>query len=520
MAKTRISVYLIKQEYTDYESIVKTDACQNIQVVDGIGTLYSKMSYTKSPAWTREVFGNSIDATHLITASASAVFLVPYVMEDSERIFALTFGFGYTLLIQNSIEERFGLKTALNMADSNSLRKVSRTTVAGNALKADEQLPKKSSISDFTLDIQRDLLDGVTVAADDDGIFSGNVKGADSFSASVEINMQNIKEILAKLYSLYRSDSYKKSFDWIDRISYVKSSETEEALNALAVELIRQGSPDIWMAVPEIVNWEMVSGFSIAGSNETYPDILIGDVLSTLKEPLSSFDQLKKRKIRMVGSNAGDVLETWTADKCLFGELEYRGKQYCINGGKWYLIDSDFAAQINKAYDQTTTSSLPFPDCPNEMDEKEYNALLANEGGSTRALMDAKNITYGGGRSKVELCDVLTDQGCFIHVKHYSGSATLSHLFSQGLVSAELMKMDEGFRRKANEKLVEAAPDFGFDLTREGLQEVIFGIITKDTANRPNIPFFSKVTFDYVASHLKMMGINVSIKAIHKTAAE
>ena len=130
-------------------------------------------------------------------------------------------------------------------------------------------------------------------------------------------------------------------------------------------------------------------------------------------------------------------------------------------------------------------------------------------------LMDAKNIPFGGSWSKVELCDVLMDTGRFIHVKHYSGSAVLSHLFNQGLVSAELMTEPE-FRAKASKKLAELAPGFGMDLNNGSVAEVVFGIITKDNADRPNIPFFSKVTYDHVASRLRMMNVNVSIKSIHK----
>lgn len=59
--------------------------------------------------------------------------------------------------------------------------------------------------------------------------------------------------------------------------------------------------------------------------------------------------------------------------------------------------------------------------------------------------MDAKVIYYGGGYSSIEVCDVLSKNGELIHVKRHNGSATLSHLFNQGLVSGELIREDRSF---------------------------------------------------------------------------
>lgn len=54
--------------------------------------------------------------------------------------------------------------------------------------------------------------------------------------------------------------------------------------------------------------------------------------------------------------------------------------------------------------------------------------------------MDRQLISYGGGASRIEFCDVLSDSGQRIHVKQYSGSSVMSHLFNQGLVSASIEK--------------------------------------------------------------------------------
>lgn len=163
-------------------------------------------------------------------------------------------------------------------------------------------------------------------------------------------------------------------------------------------------------------------------------------------------------------------------------------------------------------------SSFEFP--PYEKDEQgegAYNERVCNEDSDSRILMDQRFIMHGGANSKFELCDILVRDGLFIHVKRYSGSATLSHLFNQGLTTAELVRSDSSFLKKVNERIVEVQGEGReYKITSSQPDEVVFGIITKDTQELPEIPFFSKITFCAVKRHLEMMNIKVTIAAIPK----
>ena len=64
------------------------------------------------------------------------------------------------------------------------------------------------------------------------------------------------------------------------------------------------------------------------------------------------------------------------------------------------------------------------------------------------AVMDRKNIRYGGGASRIEFCDLFINKRTLLHVKRYGGSSAMSHLFSQGVVSATLFLQDRDFRQK------------------------------------------------------------------------
>ena len=70
----------------------------------------------------------------MFTASAKAIFLVKINVKEKgkkkKRIFALAFGYGRNLLKPGVWEERFGLKTALNVIDLEKLRSINKKNMS------------------------------------------------------------------------------------------------------------------------------------------------------------------------------------------------------------------------------------------------------------------------------------------------------------------------------------------------------------------------------------------------------
>lgn len=514
--KTKLTVYLIKEDITNIDEIIKPDSYDNQESIGDQSRFFSKRSNAKEPKWVRTFFKNGIDSTYLQGASASGALLMPVDIDGEFRIFVLSFGYGHNMISRDAIEARFGLITALNLASSASLRAIKGSTVAGTARKTREQLPLQSNIDEFSLDIERDLLEGVTIKTKSDSLINGTATGADSLTISVAEDIDSIEDFLRKVFSIYRSDDYKESFGWIDRIAEVKNPSIINALERKAVELLNDRSTELWLAVPEVIPWEEIEGFQIVRDLAIHDDILTEDVLKTLPNPLEDFASLKNRYIRMIDSNGVTVRAKWRASQCLYGEFQLNGQQYCVNNGKWYVIDKDYVSQINNAYDQINISSIQFPDCSHEQKEADYNKLFAEQDESSRILMDAKNISLGGGRSKIELCDVLLTNGSFVHIKVYSGSPALSHLFNQGYVSSQLVRADASFVNKAQKKIDESNSQLHYILSQDSVKEVVFGIISKDDAKKPAIPFFSKITLEETRKRLTSMNIKMSIRAIKK----
>ncbi len=527
MAKTNVSIYLAKEGKTHDDIVLglahtrtsgkKSKPTPLSQEIPGVGTLYYRETLTRAPEWVGSFFRNEIDETAFRTASSAAVLL----MEVRGRTMALTFGNGRFLLDTAATEERFGLRVLLNSCEEGCFRKVNSTTIAGNASKVAEQMPRRSKFSDFSLDSITDTLDKVVATPQDDDLFSGTMTGDDKLSFVTDGDMRTIAKQLDCILDRYESSAYKEKYPWVDYVVPVSDKEAKRRLEDKAVSLLNARSKDLWTAPPELIeSWDRIAGFKWPGCNgELMPDVLVEDVLSTIGD-LTDFNQLKNKYVEaMDKEDISHHLYRWSIAKCLCGEIDLDGEQYCTSAGKWYRISQDYAKRVNEDYDNSPCfDNRGFPECEGEPEGK-YNQRLADSN-PDYLLMDAKTIAYGYRQSSIELCDVLAGNDTFIHVKHYCGSATLSHLFNQGLNSAELVSSDPTFVEKANVKIRKQPGSGGHEIETKCVRTVVYAIICDEPASPPRIPFFSRITYNRVAKTLGAMGIDCRICAIRRPKKE
>lgn len=232
---------------------------------------------------------------------------------------------------------------------------------------------------------------------------------------------------------------------------------------------------------------------AIVGRPEQEPDEVDDPILRRTIKRLSAGDHavdlewLKNSNILLVSAASDDVVgRPWPAYKCIYAEIEIGGAMHVLNAGKWFQVAGDFTALVNADFEDT-------PECPIELPEYRHGNENLYNLDVTAALpgshcMDADLIMHGGGQSRIEFCDVLTPDRTLFHVKRYSGSAQLSHLFSQGVVSAELLLSDAEFRRKLNDKLPDAHKLADINARPDPAQ---YEVVLSSSANRPTHSTFS-----------------------------
>jgi len=520
MAKINsVSIFLIKTEFSDFDEIIRDDiiGIKSFEI-DELGSIYYVNSNIYPPSWASSFFLNHEALLgKLFNSSSKATLLIRMIFDDEERIFAIVFGRGGSLINDLTIEDRFGLKTALNLIGEKNIRNISKTVIGGSQKNTIEQMPKQSTIEEFEIDIDTDLVNKVTGKVSDGKFIKGTVTGSDSLLVKHPVDVSNIKEFLENIYVSYLSNEYLSNFDWIDRVKIVKDKSLIKFLDQHLVLELNSTSNQFWMAVPEIIDWDFVNGFRIGGlRDQIYDDIYIEEVLISIRNPLTLIDQLKNKHIYLVDLNDQETL-TWSAYKCLYGEVSYDGHSYCINNGKWYEIDLDYASRIEKQYMDSHMSDIDFIEYTSGVKEEDYNLDLVNSNIDKFICLDRKLIQLGNKHNSIEICDVLSKNNQLIHVKKYAGSSVLSHLFNQGYVSATLLKKgDSSFIQQANEKVSELTSENSFIFESNKKYEIVFGIISKESNSIPNIPFFSKISFCNIRDKLSLYGFDCSIKSIKK----
>lgn len=514
MSKNKLSILLIKKN-TPADMIIKQQDGIHYEQIAGCG-FYYKHSFTSIPKWVEKFFNNQLACSErLKTTSSAGVLLVERSYENERRTFAVCFGYGRSLLVPASIEERFGLITTLNTVNPQELRSLDISRLDTNALKNRIQSSKLAAVADFEFDVEKSLLRQATGLSNDEGM-GKSVSGADSFSISVEADIQTIGEVLDRCYTKYKSEEYRGAFSWIDHIMPLKKGVLIETLDALLLERIQDDNDQsTWLAVPDIIDWEDISTLKFEEEGEGHEDILMEtfrqEVLP-VRDLTISF--LKHKYVSAYNAN-GELRYRWPYYKCFYSEIEHDNKLYMLNAGSWYQVENDYKTQIEAIYNNAPISNLALIDY-NHDDEGAYNEALANSN-QTFFLMDKKLIPSGVAGNGIEFCDVYDQSGKMIHVKKYGGSQVIGHLFNQGLVSARML-FDQAFRTEVNNRL----PD-GWDVPMDGFTprhyEVVYGIISKKRDERPHIPFFSKVVFHDIYHTLTGFGYGVSLKAIYNVKA-
>ncbi|NLZ62093.1 MAG: TIGR04141 family sporadically distributed protein, partial [Acholeplasmataceae bacterium] len=188
-----IKIILIKSEFHNFNEIIRHDikGLKSFEM-DNSCSIYYVNSDVYSPSWISSFFlNNKTLKDNLCNSSSKATLLVKMTFGEDERIFALVFGHGGSLINDITIEDRFGLKTALNLIGEKNIRNISKTVIGGSQKNTIEQMPKQSTIGDFEIDIDTDLINKVTGKVADRKFVRGTVTGSDSLLVKHHVDISN-----------------------------------------------------------------------------------------------------------------------------------------------------------------------------------------------------------------------------------------------------------------------------------------------------------------------------------------
>lgn len=530
MAFSRLTVFLLREGCGSPSDYVRTDkGAIEVPLAAGFGTAGSAFYVPSSPGtpeWVSEL--NSVLSAQIAnvrSASASGVL----ILSVSSRWFAVSFGYGRSLIDPALIQRQFGLRVGLNLIDPAQLRSLDTKTFEDLVVSKSTQSSKSSDLPAFGVDISRDILRGVS-GVPQDLTFAARLAGSDSIALVREAGASELPKICEALLDAYASDAYKENFGWIDHLSIVEDPVVEDSLNSKLISALQCGDTSTtYMAAPEAIDWEDIESFTINGTRDKiYDDLDLDEYLgehSASSLASLSLSILKQRGVTVKYSRSQQTDRLWNVYQCLISEQHLGSQLYVLIEGKWFEVDQTLSSRVDRYFASLPSSSGLIAAAPGET-EPEYNLRVARENPSEYLHLDAKIVRPGGASSGIEFCYLLGSDGTLVHVKRKSRSATLSHLFAQGTVSAVSLLGDPEFRvaiRQAIDKKVGVSGSHWLDLIPDENSSVTasnyrisYVVLTKPLRHRGGdwMPFFSKLNLMQHATRLRSMNFEVTISRL------
>ena len=523
-----LTIFLIKDHVQNLKDCLKSSdllSSSKLKPHFGLdGEIYYCDSNRKFPRWKPfldELSNESINISE--NASNKAIVLI----HIQNRIMAIVFGYGRSFLKEECIERNFGLKVALNTINPNKMRSINAATIEDMVVTTQRQASYSTTQDEFGLNVTNDIMKGLT-GEPYDPVYGNHISGKDSLVVSAFMEMTELKDKLSLYYSAYKDERYKRiGFEWVDNVAEIRDSVQSEALDFELANAIENCQIEhLHIAPPETTDWDRIIGFCYSGIGKKLDDsenynlnLDLTEYVEKIKPGTNVYQKIRRDKLYAMNSD-GVPFAICSIYAALVFQTEYEGKNYILCSGTWYYVETSFFEQVNN-YIKTMVpiSNITLPDCPADKDEGAYNEMVA-EGNPDFCLMDRKLISVENGPKQIEACDIFTRDKKMIHVKNKGQSAQLSHLFSQGKVSAECFVSDMTFRKQVSDI---TACKFGaavFDYTQKPQSnefEVVYAIIdAKDSPIETKLPFFSKVNLMITAQELDRMHFKFSVCLVRK----
>lgn len=534
------------EKFTIYEPMQLQTEDENVQV-------WIYQTHSPIPLWFN-FFRNSLNENGTQTlltyenqrSSVSSLVLVREPI--SQRLFALTFGYGKSLIDENCIELNFGRNVVLNLIDKSKLLMIQSIFFTGKPWNKATQAGTASNLHEFEIDCESEVLNRVAGEigkntedeswAQSHELFSSRMVGANSLQLSTKIRVSDLFPLLRKLIELYNDERYLEKVPYIDSIRPVKGKEKIDQLNEQLIDDLKNHRLEsLMLSYPVAISHETHGAFSISQSryrndnrNDNRLRALKIESLITEWETTNFLQDLSTRHLRSIKISAeGDLPDNnFSAPliKCLSGSVTLPDEtSWYLLEGKWYALNTDFLERVSAFLTERIELDwdLPAFNSENFANENDYNNIIGNqfEGNvfdrKCWHMSDPAHI-YNGIKGQIEPCDILfrnENEFLFFHVKRYRSSVDLSHLFTQGTVSTLLLINEINFRQFIFEYLdAQDRPDF-FNAIEGRRFRVVFVIIFD--RNRPQdanilsaLPALSAINLYRTIKELQEKGISVS----------
>lgn len=181
----------------------------------------------REPPWAPLIQSVLQDRTGFSLIGQSPAAMV--VVRQDSKTFVLTFGHAWAKLDDDWLEPDFGRRVALNLIAPSQLVEIHIEQVFAKWHVARERAPRASSVEEFGVQFDRDLVASVE-GVPSNSAFGKRLRGGTSLR--VEIPFSQLIDTLKESIVLFESNSYKKHWPEIDNIKVTTDETLIAALEA------------------------------------------------------------------------------------------------------------------------------------------------------------------------------------------------------------------------------------------------------------------------------------------------
>lgn len=520
-----LSIYLLKDNNSFENYIKNNDNYQDVTSTSlkfPIGSRFYLKNEQPQNIWWSDYCGVD-DKRQQLTQSGLA--FVPFV--DTNKIthtFLLSFGYAYHDIKDDAYEPDFGLIVTLNAIDVKKLNSIDSISLL-DYKKERIQSPEYTEMTFFDIEQDSTLIKTlVGIPKAEYSSLISHITGSNNVRVTNKLSAPEINELLEKLLMLYYSKDFEKEFPEIQNIIRVKDVATIHKLNSKLVLELNNSNEDVKISWPQISSVNNSYSYKIICNRKsiTFADNIISENFYRFmkeKKITLDLDLFNKTKITKIDNDSKEETKKALFNCICFSCNLTKNEEYHLYDGQWYKVDIEYMKKLNSFIESSILKKFPdLPDLPssNPRLEDAYNKYCENK--NNIFLADKKCLQYG--HSKIEACDLIDfsdkDKIYLIHNKLDTNSSTLSHLFSQGYVSAELLTNDNNSLNKFKDILIEnKIPQSLIARLNNKPFSVIYGIISKKVDHKASaniqkdyLPLFSKITLRKAIKDLKKLGID------------
>lgn len=528
-----ISIRLHTSNVKDYEDVLKdkyknngkSPAIKNIMDPKyGNGYAFSLVKQPSHPLWAND-FETLIKNTITIPFSeySKAVIVLKISTRNKKvRFMSISFGYGDSMLDSSKYENDFGRNIAAQKIPESGVMSAGTIQISDAIIQMEKQYTgTRSSGIQHLLTSQSEFPNGISGTWHNGEIETKLEGRGPLLKAKRLMNLGELVSDLGVYLELYLNPTSKMA-EWATRLTKIGTGDLNSKLIEELMSKLISNSIEYGIAWPNYRSVDELSTDLLKDVPNISPAKQITWYIEKQKSKDASYNttqlrnKIKSSKLQAINDEGQKISVSLYSG--FFADMLYNKHRYLLFNNCWYEVSQNFYDDLEskiKSVDEyeVTLPELSIKDAKSKNpyeSEGEYNIKLAKyvKDGMLFDKVNFKNNQGGRFRGVEEPADVITNNKELFFVKKGGASATLSHLFLQGLVSAKLLAKDgDGkFREFINDNLDSEKDVFTSDVSNSAVT-IIFVIIT----NSNHLPFFSMISFSEVLANLREMGYNVKI---------